>query len=172
MLARSRGKDYMSVSTRQAQRARCKRHVMQKPKFRTVRCIIHRGDQFLLVVHSNTLRVNRGKWGLPGGRIEPGECFEDAARREMREELRITLGVLHEVGDYRYKGSFHKVVGTEYLEPIIRFQRAEILKIGWHTFDAVTTMAATNRLHTGFEALAIRDFLAILRRQPRSSSPA
>lgn len=36
----------------------------------------------------------RGHWTLPGGRIEPGEAPEDCARREIREELGITVRTL------------------------------------------------------------------------------
>jgi 8-oxo-dGTP pyrophosphatase MutT (NUDIX family) len=37
-----------------------------------------------------TLVRHGGQISLPGGRIEPGESSEDAARRELAEELGIT----------------------------------------------------------------------------------
>ncbi|MEV0333428.1 CoA pyrophosphatase [Nocardia sp. NPDC050717] len=33
---------------------------------------------------------NAGQWGLPGGRLEPGETAESAALRELHEELNLT----------------------------------------------------------------------------------
>jgi len=33
------------------------------------------------------LRNERNEWGLPGGRLEPGESPEDGLKREIREEL-------------------------------------------------------------------------------------
>jgi ADP-ribose pyrophosphatase YjhB (NUDIX family) len=48
----------------------------------------------LLVLRAN--EPSRGRWSLPGGRIEPGESAEQAAAREVREEtgLDVTVGAL------------------------------------------------------------------------------
>lgn len=131
---------------------------MKKPKHRTVRCILRREDQFFMVIHNNVLFQNKGKWGLPGGRIERGEDFEQTAIRELSEELYITIHSLREVGDYRYKGYHHKIFGADFDEPIIRFDRSEILKIGWHTLDEIRDLEESARLHTGFELQAVLDF--------------
>ncbi|MBD3647626.1 MAG: NUDIX hydrolase [Pseudomonadales bacterium] len=131
---------------------------MKKPRHRTVRCILRREDQFFLVIHNNRLFQNKGKWGLPGGRIEPGEDFEQTAIRELKEELYISVHSLYEGGDYRYKGYYHKVFAADFDEPIIRFDRYEILKIGWHSLDEIRDLEASGRLHAGFELEAILDY--------------
>ncbi len=39
-------------------------------------------------------------WCIPGGHLEPGETAEQAARRELAEEIGATVGVLHLLGTY------------------------------------------------------------------------
>jgi len=45
----------------------------------------------LLTRRSLHLRKHAGQWALPGGRIETGETAEQAALREMAEEVNLTL---------------------------------------------------------------------------------
>lgn len=37
------------------------------------------------------LRSDTGKWGIPGGAMEPGESFEETARRELLEETGLQI---------------------------------------------------------------------------------
>lgn len=54
--------------------------------------VLVRGDDVLLVRRRNP--PNRGFWGYPGGRIEPGEPLADATLRELREETGVEADYL------------------------------------------------------------------------------
>ncbi|PSM44617.1 DNA mismatch repair protein MutT [Streptomyces dioscori] len=43
-------------------------------------------------------RADTGGWGLPGGLMDPGESFEDTARREVLEETGLVVGALTLLG--------------------------------------------------------------------------
>jgi 8-oxo-dGTP diphosphatase len=52
--------------------------------------VIRRGDRFLLARRPVAKR-HGGLWEFPGGKLEPGETWLDAARRELREELGVDV---------------------------------------------------------------------------------
>lgn len=58
-----------------------------------VLAVVARDDRVLLVRRANP--PDQGRWGFPGGRIEPGETLAAAALRELAEET----GVLAEGGE-------------------------------------------------------------------------
>jgi 8-oxo-dGTP pyrophosphatase MutT (NUDIX family) len=132
---------------------------MPVPRYHTARCILRSGERFLLAIHHNIRPENRGKWGLPGGRVEVGEDPQSTARRELVEELGIELDALRSVGDYEYRGRIHRVFGCEFDGDINEFDRSEILRIGWHRLDEIRALECDGRLHTGFELRAISDYL-------------
>ncbi len=49
------------------------------------------GAAFLLCRRASRLNKHAGQWALPGGRIDPGETPEEAALRELDEEVGLRL---------------------------------------------------------------------------------
>jgi 8-oxo-dGTP pyrophosphatase MutT (NUDIX family) len=63
----------------------------------------------LLTLRSSRLRKHAGQWALPGGRIDEGETAEQAALREMAEEVGLRLdhsAILGRLDDYVTRSGF------------------------------------------------------------------
>jgi 8-oxo-dGTP pyrophosphatase MutT (NUDIX family) len=64
---------------------------------------------FLLTRRAKDLRGHGGQWALPGGRAEVGETSAEAARRELAEEVGLTLpadAVLGLLDDYPTRSGY------------------------------------------------------------------
>jgi mutator protein MutT len=53
----------------------------------------------VLAARRHTNAIRGGLWELPGGKIEPGESPEAAARREVEEETGIRVSVVEKLGN-------------------------------------------------------------------------
>ncbi len=56
--------------------------------------LIQPDGQFLLTSRPPG-KVYEGYWEFPGGKLEAGESVEQALRRELHEEIGITIGAVH-----------------------------------------------------------------------------
>jgi acetyl-CoA carboxylase carboxyl transferase subunit beta len=84
--------------------------------------VIDDSGRLLVVLRRN--EPSRGRWSVPGGRVEDGEQLSDAARREVREETGLAIDVGRELG----------VVRMEYADA---FGQPRMLEI--HDFAAAVT---------------------------------
>ena len=66
--------------------------------------VLIRPDGDFLLTSRPPGKVYEGYWEFPGGKLEAGETVEHALRRELQEEIGITIGAVHpwkvEVVDY------------------------------------------------------------------------
>jgi 8-oxo-dGTP pyrophosphatase MutT (NUDIX family) len=64
---------------------------------------------FLLTRRAAQMRAHAGQWALPGGRCDPGETCEQAALRELEEELGLRLppeAILGVLDDYPTRSGY------------------------------------------------------------------
>ena len=67
------------------------------------------GAAFLLCRRASGMNRHSGQWALPGGKIDAGESVEEAALREIEEEVGITIApseVLGRLDDYATRSGF------------------------------------------------------------------
>ena len=67
------------------------------------------GPGIVLTKRSARLRAHAGQWALPGGRLDTGETYEDAALRELHEELGLLLSadaVVGRLDDYPTRSGY------------------------------------------------------------------
>ncbi|GGJ61926.1 NUDIX domain-containing protein [Deinococcus aquiradiocola] len=66
-----------------------------------VLCLNARGEVLLV------RRGDNGRWDVPGGRVEPGEATDAAARRELHEETTLTAGAFSLLGVFSGPDTLH-----------------------------------------------------------------
>jgi 8-oxo-dGTP diphosphatase len=72
------------------------------PEIAAVGAIAVRDGALLLIRRGHA--PSRGRWSLPGGRVEPGEAARDALVREMAEETGLVVEVGELVGEVTRPG--------------------------------------------------------------------
>jgi 8-oxo-dGTP diphosphatase len=97
--------------------------------------ILIASDGAFLLTSRPAGKVYAGHWEFPGGKLEAGENVEQALRRELQEELGVTIGAAH----------IWKVSMVDYPHGLVRLhfckvrdwsgdlQMREGQQFGWHT---------------------------------------
>lgn len=72
--------------------------------------VVVRDGSILLILRGQA--PSKGRWSLPGGRLEWGETLVEAVRREVREEtgLDVEVGALAGMVERIYPPEFHYVI--------------------------------------------------------------
>ena len=102
-----------------------------RPDVFGVRCVVEFEGKVLLIRNS----YGPMEWDLPGGGIKRGERPEAAARREVREEVGISLTELRPLGRYTGTEFYEKDTVVGYFaraeSAALKPRRAEIYEEGW-----------------------------------------
>ena len=75
---------------------------MDKPYGLTMRGIVKNKDNEILILRRHPKsRTNPHKWELPGGKVDPGEFFDEALVREIKEETNLDGAVVTFMKQYK-----------------------------------------------------------------------
>lgn len=88
-------------------------------------------DDEILMVHAHNFRGNH--YGLVAGFVETGETLEEAARREVREEVGLEIDDIQYFGSQPWPYPCGLMVGftARYVGGELRLQKSEISNGGW-----------------------------------------
>ena len=118
------------------------------------RPIIMVGTGVLLLKEKEVLlqrRRDNGLWGIPGGSLEPGESLEEAARREVWEEVGLSIDRLTLFNVYSGKEQFYQypngdqiydvciVYWTRDFQGELKFDTEEVLNQRYYAIDCLPT---------------------------------
>lgn len=80
-----------------------------------------------------------GKWEFPGGKIEEGETLEECLKREIKEELDVTIEVGKFIGESVYKYDFGEIKLLAYSSKWIsgEFKLTVHTKIHWISIEEI-----------------------------------
>lgn len=108
-----------------------------RPQTRGVKVLIEWRGKILLT----RLGYAHRAWTIPGGGVHSGESYEEAARREIQEEVGITLGKIEKIGEYENTREYKRDTVVCFLakvdNPIFRVDGIEIAEAGWYMPSAL-----------------------------------
>ena len=104
---------------------------VRRPTIHGVKCVLTDRERVLLVRHTYGHR----RWDLPGGSLKRGEPPAAAARREMEEELGVTIEHWRELGErpdrvYGRQDTLH-CFQAELNRPPLTVDRGELAEVQW-----------------------------------------
>ncbi len=85
-----------------------------KKSTHVVAAIIKKDAQFLIVQRNKNKHLGL-KWEFPGGKVNANEEFEEALKREIKEELNISINIYEKIAEEGYKDEKIDIILHYYL---------------------------------------------------------
>ena len=92
-----------------------------------VAAIIKKNNQYLIVQRNKNKHLGL-KWEFPGGKLYENESFEEALKREIQEELNITINIHEKIAEEKYQDEKIDIILHYYLCS----QKNGIIKLNEH----------------------------------------
>ena len=92
-----------------------------------VAAIIKKDTQYLIVQRNKDKHLGL-KWEFPGGKVHKNENFEEALKREIQEELNISINIHKKIAEEKYQDEKIDIVLHYYLCS----QKNGIIKLNEH----------------------------------------
>ena len=111
--------------------------------------IINNNKQILLQKRAASKRFGANKWGLCSGHVDAGETLENAALREMKEEVGLDVSKedLHSLGEKLFiigntnsHITYHFYTKTNKEETEFIIQKEELSQVKWFDIDVIINM--------------------------------
>ena len=107
--------------------------------------------EMVLIRHSYKLVGIEGNWTIPGGKVEPGESFEDAAVREVLEETGVDMEITDLFKVFYFRNINEDVHVENWFMPV--FIGNVVGEKESHECDEITEVGKFSELPTGFAGI-------------------
>lgn len=117
-------------------------------------------DHVIMVRQYRYIQQENHRWEIPTGGMNPGEPAEEAAQRELMEEIGYRANTLIPLTSFYSSKSVcqetcHLFVGRELVEAFLPPDETEFLEVGTFPFAEVLEMVLTGEIREAMTVIAV-----------------
>ncbi len=126
----------------------------KRPHFEIAIGVVWKGNEVLIGQRKNEGLLG-GLWEFPGGKIKPGETSEDCVRREIKEEVNVTVDHVLPVGKIKHAYTHFSIQVEGF---VCRYKKGiakpiECEQVKWISFGDISKFAFPKANHKLFPLL-------------------